>query len=162
MRRREFIAVVGSAALAWPLATRAQRSPMPVIGYLAEVPDVPHLNAAFQRGMAELDYVEGKNFAIEYRANPESLPQAAGDLVRRNVNAIFAAAPAAVAAASKATARIPVVGIDLESDPVAKGYVNSLARPGGNLTGVFLDIPELSGKQLGRRLQPEKSLRVPK
>lgn len=84
----------------------------------------------------------------DYRFNPSSLSQAATDLVRRNVNAIFAAAPAAVAAVSKATTSIPVVGIDLESDPVAKGYVMSLARPGGNITGMFLDIPELSGKQL--------------
>ena len=64
------------------------------------------------------------------------------------MNAIFATAPAAVAAVSKATTSIPVVGLDLESDPVAKGYVKSLARPGGNITGIFLDIPELSGKQL--------------
>jgi len=121
---------------------------MPVIGYLSEVPGVARLNAAFQRGMAELGYVEGKNFATEYRVNPESLPQAAADLVRRNVNVIFATAPAAVAAVSKATTSIPVVGLDLESDPVAKGYVKSLARPGGNITGIFLDIPELCGKQL--------------
>ena len=121
---------------------------MPVIGYLSEVPNVAHLNAAFLRGMAELGYAEGKDFATEYRFNPESLPQAATDLVRRNVNAIFAAAPAAVVAVSKATTSIPVVGIDLESDPVANGYVKSLARPDGNITGMFLDIPELSGKQL--------------
>jgi len=149
MRRRDFIALLGGAAAAYPLAAHAQQSAMPVIGYLAEVPDVPQLNAAFQRGMAEWGYVEGKNFATEYRCKPESVPQAAADLVRRNVNAIFAAAPAAVAAASRATTSIPVVGIDLESDPVANGYVKSLARPGGNLTGIFLDIPELSGKQLG-------------
>ena len=93
--------------------------------------------------MAELGYVEGKNFATEYRFRPESLPQAAADLVRLNVNAIFAAAPAALAAASNATTSIPVVGVDLESDPVAKGYVKSFARPGGNVTGMFLDIPEL-------------------
>jgi putative ABC transport system substrate-binding protein len=122
---------------------------MPVIGYLSEVPDAAHLNAAFHRGMAELGYVEGKNFATEYRAKPESLPQAAADLVRRKVNAIFAATPGAVATVSKATTSIPVVALDLESDPVAKGYVQSVARPGGNLTGMFLDIPELSGKQLG-------------
>jgi putative ABC transport system substrate-binding protein len=127
---------------------------MPVIGHLTEVPDVEHLRAlanyaAFHRGMAELGYVEGKNFATEYRTNPESLPQAAADLVRRNVNAIVASGPAALAALSKATTSIPVVGIDLESDPVATGYVESLARPGGNITGIFLDIPELSGKQLG-------------
>jgi putative ABC transport system substrate-binding protein len=99
--------------------------------------------------MAELGYVEGKNFAAEYRVTPESLPKAAADLARLNVNVIFAAAPAALAAVSKATTSIPVVGIDLESDPVAKGYVKSLARPGGNITGMFLDIPELSGKQIG-------------
>jgi putative ABC transport system substrate-binding protein len=99
--------------------------------------------------MAEFGYVEGKNFTTEYRVNPESLPEAAADLVRLNVNVIFAAAPAALAAVSKATTNIPVVGLDLESDPVAKGYVKSLARPGGNITGMFLDIPELSGKQLG-------------
>jgi putative ABC transport system substrate-binding protein len=98
--------------------------------------------------MAEVGYLDGENFATDYRFNPASLSQAATDLVRRNVNAIFAAAPAAVAAVSKATTSIPVVGIDLESDPVAKGYVTSLARPGGNITGMFLDIPELSGKQL--------------
>src|SRR5215470_7063010 len=106
MRRRDFIALLGGTAAAWPLTTHAQQSAMPMIGYLAEVPDVPHLNAAFQRGMAELGYVEGKNFATEYRTNPESLPQAAADLVRRNVKAIFAAAPAAVAAVSKATTSI--------------------------------------------------------
>jgi putative tryptophan/tyrosine transport system substrate-binding protein len=147
MRRREFILAIAGAT-AWPLVVRAQQRAMPVIGYLTEVPNVAHLNAAFRRGMAELGYVEGENFATDYRFNPASLSQAATDLVRRNVNAIFAAAPAAVAAVSKATTSIPVVGIDLESDPVAKGYVTSLARPGGNITGMFLDIPELSGKQL--------------
>src|SRR6516162_4327147 len=138
-----------AGATAWPLTARAQQSAMPVIGYLSEVPNVARLNAAFLRGMAKLGYVEGKNFATEYRFKPESLPQAAADLVRRNVAAIFAAAPAALAAAANATASIPVVGVDLESDPVAKGYVKSLARPGGNVTGIFLDIPELSGKQVG-------------
>ena len=125
---------------------------MPVIGWLIDVPQGPVVEAvigAFRRGIAELGYVEGKNYATEYRINPDSLAQAAADLVRLNVNVIFAAAPAALAAASNATTSIPVVGIDLESDPVAKGYVKSLARPGGNVTGVFLDIPELSGKQVG-------------
>jgi len=128
---------------------RAQQPAMPVIGWLDELPLPPQLGAAFRRGMAELGYVEGKNFASEYRFMPESLPQAASDLVRLNVNVIFAIAPAALAAVSNATTSIPVVGVDLESDPVAKGYVKSLARPGGNITGMFLDIPELSGKQVG-------------
>jgi ABC-type uncharacterized transport system substrate-binding protein len=149
VRRRQFIFALGGATLAWPLAALAQQPALPVVGYLAEVPDVPHLNAAFQRGIAEFGYVEGKNFATEYRVKPESLSQAAADLVHLKVSAIFAAAPAAVAAVSNATTSIPVVAIDLESDPVAKGYVKSLARPGGNITGMFLDIPELSGKQLG-------------
>ena len=147
MRRREFISVIVGAT-AWPLAARAAAGDA-VIGFLAEVPEVAHLTADFRRGMAELGYVEGKNFATEYRFKPESLPQAAADLVRLNVTAIFAAAPAALAAASNATTSIPVVGVDLESDPVAKGYVKSLSRPGGNVTGMFLDIPELIGKQLG-------------
>ena len=69
MRRRDFISVIAGAA-AWSLAARAQHPAMPLVGYLAEVPDVAHLNAAFQRGMAELGYVEGKNFATEYRLRP--------------------------------------------------------------------------------------------
>ncbi len=152
MKRRDFITLLGGAT-AWPLAARAQRPAMPVIGVLgpatAEV--IPHLLAAFRRGLAEAGYVEGKNLAIEYRfANfrLELLPEAAGDLVRLNVNVIFAIGPEPLAAARKATASIPIVAIDLESDPVALGYVKSLARPGGNITGPFLDFPELSGKQL--------------
>ena len=161
MRRREFISVIAGAT-AWPLVARAEQPAMPVIGFLAEWPKAPQtaaLLAAFQQGMAELGYVEGKNFATEERFRPESLAQAAADLVRLNVNAIFAGAPAALAAASKATTSIPVVGIDLESDPVAKGCVKSFARPDGNVTGIFLDIPELSGKQVGllREIVPRLS-----
>ena len=149
MRRRDFIALLGGTA-AWPLTARAQQSGMPVIGFFVDGPPSEGPHQAFLRGMAELGYVEGKNFATEYRLNlnPDSMPQAAADLVRRNVNAIFAATPAAVAAVSKATTTIPVVAIDLDSDPVAKGYVQSIARPGSNITGMFLDIPELCGKQL--------------
>ena len=102
--------------------------------------------------MGEARFVEGKNFAIEYRFTnfrPELLPEAAGDLVRLNGNAIFAIAPDAVAAARNATTSIPIVALDLESDPLAKGYVKSLACPGGNMTGMFLELPELTGKQVG-------------
>jgi putative tryptophan/tyrosine transport system substrate-binding protein len=155
MRRREFISVIAGAT-AWPLAARAEQPAMPVIGLLspnlAAAEAIQHLLAAFRRGLAEAGYVEGKNLAIEYRFTgfkPELMPEAARDLVRLNVNVIFAVVPDAVAAARNATARIPIVALDLESDPVAKGYVKSLARPGGNMTGMFLDIPELSGKQLG-------------
>jgi putative ABC transport system substrate-binding protein len=151
MRRRDFILASGTT-IAWPLTTRAQQATIPVVGLLlplAQGPLVDAMTAAFRRGMAELGYVEGKNYATETRIKPGSLPQAAADLVRLNVTVIFAAAPEALEAASNAATRIPVVGIDLESDPVAKGYVKSLARPGGNITGIFLDIPELSGKHVG-------------
>ena len=153
MRRREFITLLGSAA-AWPLAARAQQPAMPVIGVLnrATPEAIRHLLAAFRQGLAEAGYLEGKNLAMEYRlANekPDLLPELARDLVRLNVSVIFAATPEAVAAARNATTSIPVVALDLESDPVAMGYVKSIARPGGNMTGMFLDIPELSGKQVG-------------
>jgi len=154
MRRREFISVIAGAAV-WPLGTRAEQLAMPVIGVLAPAPAemIPHEIAAFRRGLAEAGYVEGKNLAIEYRftnviIRPESMPEFAGDLVQLHMNVIFAAAPEAVVAVRNATTSIPIVGLDLESDPVAKGYVKSLARPGGNITGMFLDIPELSGKQV--------------
>jgi putative tryptophan/tyrosine transport system substrate-binding protein len=154
MRRREFMSVIAGAAT-WPLGARAQQPGMPVIGFLSPVPaaEYPaHLLAAFRRGLAEAGYVEGKNLAIEYRFTnfrPELMQEAASDLVRLNVKVILTGAPSALAAASNATTTIPVVGVDLESDPVAKGYVKSLARPGGNVTGIFLDIPELCGKQVG-------------
>ena len=148
MRRRDFILASG-ATVAWPFAARAQQPAMPVIGLLLEVPAPESVFAAFRQGIAEFGYAEGKNFATEYRIKPDSLQQAAADLVRLNVKVIFAAAPEALAATNSITTSIPVVGLDLENDPVAKGYVKSLARPGGNVTGVFLDIPELCGKQIG-------------
>ena len=153
MRRREFITLAGGAVAAWPLAARAQKPTMPVIGVLSVVPAeaTPDLLAAFRQGVAEAGYLDGKNLVIEYRfANfrPELLPELAGDLVQLNVKVIFAIGPPPLAAAAKATASVPIVALDLESDPVALGYVKSLAHPGGNITGAFLDFPELSGKQL--------------
>jgi putative tryptophan/tyrosine transport system substrate-binding protein len=141
-----------AGAATWPLGARAQQRAMPVIGLFWASPIDAHMIAAFRRGLAEAGYVEGKNLAIEYRFTnfrPELLPEAAGDLVRLNMRVIFAATPQAVAGVENATTSIPVVALDLESDPVAKGYVKSLARPGGNMTGMFLDIPELSGNRWG-------------
>src|SRR6516162_2288727 len=138
MRRRESVSVIAGAAV-WPLGARAEQSAMPVIGLLGPV-DVPHLVAAFRQGLAEAGYVEGKNLAIEYRfANfkPELLPELASDLVRRNVNVIFAATPEASAEAENATTSILIVGIDLESDPIDGVYAKSIAPPGGYMTGVF-------------------------
>jgi putative ABC transport system substrate-binding protein len=124
-----------------------QAAKRPVIGFLAPAPGAEawsHLVAAFRRGLVEAGYVEGKNLAIEYRFTnfrPELMTEAAGEV-------IFAPTPESVAALRNATTSIPVVALDLESDPLAKGYVKSLARPGGNMTGMFLDLPELTGKQV--------------
>ena len=153
MRRRDFISLIAGAT-AWPLAARAQQPAMPVIGTVGPVPweAVPHLLAAFRRGLAEAGYVEGKNLAIEtrtYNYRPELLAEAMRDVVHLKVNVIFAVGPEALAEARNATTSIPIVGTDFENDPVAKGYVRTLARPGGNITGLFLDIPELCGKQVG-------------
>jgi putative tryptophan/tyrosine transport system substrate-binding protein len=152
MRRREFIVGLGGAA-SWPLVARAEKPTMPVIGFLSPMPSGERpAHAAFRQGLAEEGYVEGKNLAIEKRFTnfkPELMNEAAGDLVRLEVNVIFAGYPEAIAAARNATSSIPTVAVDLESDPVAMGYIKSLAHPGGNLTGMFLDLPELSGKQVG-------------
>jgi putative tryptophan/tyrosine transport system substrate-binding protein len=154
MRRREFVTLIGGAVAAWSLAGRAQPAAMPVVGTVALVPweAVPHLFAAFQRGLAEEGYVEGKNFALKTHVTNfrhELLVEAIRDVVRLKVNVIFAAGPEPLAEARNATTSIPIVGTDFENDPVTKGYTTSLARPSGNITGMFLDIPELSGKQVG-------------
>jgi putative ABC transport system substrate-binding protein len=137
MQRRGFITILGGAA-AWPLVARAEQTTMPVIGFLSSLPsgERPE-HAAFRRGLAEAGYVEGKNLAIKKRFTnfrPELMNEAAGDLVRLEVNVIVAGSPEAVAAARNATNSIPTVVVDLESDPVAMRYIKNLARPGGNLT----------------------------
>jgi putative ABC transport system substrate-binding protein len=156
MRRREFISVIGGAAV-WPLGPRAEQPAMPVIGFFTFQPadgaTSQPLLAAFRRGLTEAGYTEGKTVRIEFRNadfKPELLLSAARDLVRLNADVIVApGGPVLVAAAREATSSIPIVAHDLESDPLAKGWVKSLAHPGGNMTGFFLDIPEMSGKQLG-------------
>lgn len=151
MRRREFVTSI-VAAMAW--SPRAHAEQLPVVGYLnpAPAPGIPRIIAAFRQGLADEGYVEGKNLAMESRFTafqPDLMHEAARELVRLKVNVIFASTPDAVAEARSATRSIPIVGLDFENDPVALGYVESLARPGGNLTGMYLDLPELSGKQIG-------------
>src|SRR6478672_8844267 len=150
MRRRDILSLI-AIATTWPLTARAEQTS--VVGLLSPMPSGERpAHAAFRRGLAEEGYVEGKNLAIEKRFTnfrPELMNEAAGDLVRLDVNVIFAGYPEAVAAARKATSSIPTVAVDLESDPLAMRYIESLARPGGNLTGMFLDLPELSGKLVG-------------
>jgi len=154
MKRREFIAALGGAAAMWPVAARGQQATMPVIGFLGATSPGPYaaIVDAVRQGLKESGYVEGQNLAIEFRwANNQldRLPALAADLVNRNVAAIVTSGSVPPALAAKAaTSTIPIV-FHTGADPVATGLVDSLNRPGGNVTGVsFLTVASAS-KRLG-------------
>jgi putative ABC transport system substrate-binding protein len=165
MKRREFITLLGGAAAAWPLATRAQQPAMPVVGFIHTLSpeNVPHFVPAFQQGLKEAGFVEGQNIAVEYRwarGQYNRLPELAADLVSRKVAVIAALggepAPRIVSAA---THTIPIVFAS-NGDPVRDGLVASLARPGGNVTGVTIFGIDAVAKrmQLLREVAPQATV----
>jgi putative ABC transport system substrate-binding protein len=158
MRRREFLGVVGGAAAAWPLAARAQQPPMPVIGllHLTSLEQTREYLGAFHRGLADTGYIEGRNVAIEYRwgeGQNDRLPTLVAELVSRRASVIVTLETTHGALAAKAaTQTIPVLFMQ-GADPVRVGLVDSLNRPGGNVTGINLFLAEVAGKRLQMLLE---------
>ena len=153
MRRREFIILFGGAAASWPLVARAQQSGIPVVGYISggAADADARFAAAFRKGLNETGYVDGQNVTVEYHwmeGRYDSVPALVADLVRRQVNVIATPAiPVAALAAKAATTTIPIV-FSAAGDPVQLGLVASLARPGGNVTGINYFSSELVTKRL--------------
>jgi putative tryptophan/tyrosine transport system substrate-binding protein len=152
LRRREFVALLGGAAAAWPLAARAQQATMPVVGFLdPRSPDaISERLRGFRQGLKETGYSEGENVAIVYRFaenQTDRLPEMAADLVRRQVAVIATAGEQVAVVAKAATTTVPIVFI-ASQDPVKLGFVVSLSRPGGNMTGINFFSTELVTKRL--------------
>jgi putative tryptophan/tyrosine transport system substrate-binding protein len=164
VRRRDFITVIAGAATAWPLVARAQQSKIPKVGFLYPGPS----SAAAQRIGAFLEGLRAAGYSVPDQVELSSrvadgdltkLPTMARELVEKNVDVFVAVATSAANAARAATKTIPIVAMDLETDPVATGMIASLAHPGGNLTGVFFDFPDFRAKllELLREIFPKLS-----
>jgi putative ABC transport system substrate-binding protein len=152
MKRREFIGLVGGAAVTWPLAAQAQQPNPPTIGYFGATAAAAEKSRtdAFVQRLSELGWIEGQTVAIEYRwgeSRTERFTEIAGDLVRLRVDVVVATSIAAALACKQATAVIPIV-FPLAGDPLSTGLVSSLARPGGNVTGLSNQGADLAGKRL--------------
>jgi putative tryptophan/tyrosine transport system substrate-binding protein len=152
MKRRELISLLGGVAVSWPRVVLAQQAGIPVIGFLhpTSLEAFAENLRGFRQGLKETGYVEGENVAIEFRwadGQLDRLPELAADLVRRRVAVIATASPPAAFAAKEASATIPIV-FGMAQDPVKLGLVASLARPGGNLTGINFLLTELTAKRL--------------
>jgi putative ABC transport system substrate-binding protein len=153
LRRRQFLTLLGGAAAAWPQVARVQQpARLPRIGILWPNPVTAsgHFVDAFRQGLGELGYIEGRNMTIEFRTaegTVERLPDLAAELVRLPVEVILTATSPTIRAAQQATRTIPIV-MGNSQDPVSEGFVASLARPGGNITGLTLFSPDIAAKRL--------------
>jgi putative ABC transport system substrate-binding protein len=152
MRRREFIKIISGSAAAWPFAVRAQQSAMPVVGFIRDgsADTAARYVAAFHKGLNENGYVEGQNVTVEYHwleGRYDRLPALLADLVRRQVTVIATPGQVPSIAAKAAVATVPIV-FAVGEDPVQLGLVPSLARPGGNATGINYFVSELAAKRL--------------
>jgi putative ABC transport system substrate-binding protein len=156
MDRRTFIAGVASGTFAWPVVILAQESrKMPIVGVLIPTALTTGMNAqtiaSLRNGLRERGYVEGQNISLELRSaggDPDALADLAKEMIQLKVAILCVFGPAAVHAARAATHTIPIIALDLETDPVEVGWAASLARPGGNITGLFLNLSTLTGKWL--------------
>src|SRR5690348_2135205 len=152
MRRRDFIRVIAVSAAGWPLAVHAQQPTTPVVGFLNAGAAIAYAKqvTGFREGLSEAGYVEGRNVLSEYRwaeGHNDRLPAMAADLVQRHVAVIAATTLPAAPAAKAATATIPIVFL-IGGDPVELGFVKSMDRPGGNMTGVAVLNVDLIAKRL--------------